>query len=228
MQKHLVQSSETCVGQLAVVLSQRVQRQTWIVEDHDPPLLFLKHRAQAVGHNSFPCLNPKGIASITILMWAKCRTHIKKKNIPSLHKAPADFQRRNLQTSPFTASPHTSWRTLCTDSHGTVNKARNSVHRVFLDRLNWKRRKLAMCLSRLTTPLPSTAVEKGEDNPQLNAWPTAPVPRCYCQLRLYTDGCFVNSKRNLGQFLITALLPKLPPLSWTDPQSQSANLNLSN
>lgn len=79
MQKHLVQSSETCVGQLAVVLSQRVQRQTWIVEDHDPPLLFLKHRAQAVGHNSFPCLNPKGIASITILMWAKCRTHIKKK-----------------------------------------------------------------------------------------------------------------------------------------------------
>lgn len=120
-----------------------------------------------------------------------------KKNIPNLHKAHADFQRRNSQTSPFTASPHTSWRTLCTDSHGTVNKARNSVHRVFLDRLNWKRRKLAMCLSRLTTPLPSTAVDMGEDNPQLDARPTAPVPRCYCQLRLYTDGCFVNSKRNL-------------------------------
>lgn len=77
MQKHLVQSSETCVRQLTAFSSRRVQRQNWIVEDHDPPLLFLKHRAQAVGHNSFTYLNPKGIASIMILMWAKCRTQKK-------------------------------------------------------------------------------------------------------------------------------------------------------
>lgn len=77
----------------------------------------------------------------------------------------------------------------------------------------------------------TTAKHHGEErrrqSPGRCTGPVASFHMFYCQLRLYRDGYFANRRRNLRQWLVTALLPELSPFSWTIPkplESKSATL----
>lgn len=73
----------------------------------------------------------------------------------------------------------------------------------------------------------TAAKHRGEEgrrqSPGRCTGPVASFHRFYYQLRLYRYGYFANRRRNLRQLLVTALLPELPPLSWTIPNPLQSN-----
>lgn len=69
MQKHFVLSSENCVRLLTALSGWKVE----LTCNRFFPAL-LKHRVQAVRHDSFPYSKSKGTGSTVTLMWAKHQT----------------------------------------------------------------------------------------------------------------------------------------------------------